>query len=263
MKWWSSFWKRRKQNDRIKIQLICFLIGMVCLGTAVHQGFQLYQMIMSPVEYILTGTGSSEQMDDKFQTMKQFSYVDAISRQQEVSLILTCPWGELSVPCLELSEEYLETAYGLSDSSAMKVIYLNQPAYEQLLQLNQYSSEEEGEIENCRMGYSINEENNGMAIVIPVLEGIPNDTPYAFSKGDSVNLRKNATNVRIRLRKQDLDGMQVQELQRMGFGIVNEGDVEENRLLREIQFLHIKYDLLIAVLCFLFLGCFKKYGNKS
>ena len=51
MKWWTRFWKRRKQDDRIKIMLLFFIGVIGFFADAVNSGIQVYNMMRSPVEY--------------------------------------------------------------------------------------------------------------------------------------------------------------------------------------------------------------------
>ncbi len=60
MKWWRRFWKRRKQDDRIKIMFLFFLGMLGFFADAVNSGIQVYQMTRSPAEYVVRSSGASE-----------------------------------------------------------------------------------------------------------------------------------------------------------------------------------------------------------
>ena len=59
MKWWTRFWKRRKQDDRIKIMLLFFIGVIGFFADAVNSGIQVYNMMRSPVEYVVSNSSAS------------------------------------------------------------------------------------------------------------------------------------------------------------------------------------------------------------
>lgn len=257
MKWWSEFWKLRKQNDRVKIQLIVGCIGIVCIGIAVYQGSSFYRLLHTPIEYICTCVDSNGGLETKLSQVQELDYIDAVSRQKVTSVEITTQWGTLTIPCLMVSEDYLRDAYGVNKDSGMQTFYLNQTAYENILRTIPSS---ETDMENMHVGYIMGEEK-GIAKLLSGSERMPNDSPYAFCTGDPIRLQKEGEQLRIRVRQQDLSGVQGMELKQLGIQIENEEKLEEGRLLQEQKFLEIKYNLCIAVLCMCFVWCLKKYGK--
>ena len=257
MKWWNRFWKQRKQNDRVKVQLIAGCIGLVCFGYALYHGISLYRLLNTPVEYICTTSDSGGGLDAKLSQVQELDYIDAVSRQELTSVEITTQRGTLTVPCLKVSEDYLRDAYGLTENSAMKTFYLNQTAYESMLNMVQASEEE---IVDVKVGYVMGEEK-GTAKLISGSELLPNDSPYIFCTGDPVCLRKEGRQLRVRVRQQDLDGMQLRDLGQLGIQVENQNEIEENRLLQEQKLLEIKYNLIIAILCMCFVWCLKRFGR--
>ena len=161
--------------------------------------------------------------------------------------------------CLELYDDYLALAYGMSETSAMKVIYLNEMAWNQLIQT---SGETGTEQESLRLDYQLGEEDmTGTAQIVYAKSGVPNDMACAFCGADSVRFSDSETGVRIQMRGQDLDGTTVKQLGQLGLEIVNSGDVQQNSLKQEMQFLRMRYAVIAALLCLAALVSLRKYGR--
>jgi hypothetical protein len=158
--------------------------------------------------------------------------------------------GEMSVNCLELSEDYLKIAYGISGNSGMKVIYLNELAYTQFLQV---MGKDLSSSTDFKVDYQIDGEEGeqGTARILPAPDGVPEDTACAFCAADSVRLSTDENPVRLWLEQQDFDGIYLEQLKQLGLEVNNSTDVEQNTLKQKIQFLMIRYDIFIGVLCFL------------
>lgn len=260
MKWWRRFWRLRKQDDRIKIILIFVLAGFIFSADAVHGGIQIYAMVKSPVEYIVRSGETSGITLYQMSGIEAMENVQAVSKQRTSSLTLSDSWGELTVPCLELSDTYLDLAYGISETSAMKIIYMNAMAWNQLMQA---SGEHENNYEQ-KIDYALNgEEETGTARIVCLESGLPNDTPYAFCSADNVRLSGGDTAVRVRLSVRDLDGMNIKRLSQLGLEVVNSGDVQTAAMQQEMKFMQIKYDGIALVLCLAAAVSLKKYGRKA
>lgn len=262
MKWWSKFWKIRKQKDKVKLILLFVLLGIGFLGHLIYEGICLYQITITPAEYILTCQNAAGITDNQMKELWEQEQVSAVSRQQELSLELAGQRGKMNLTCLEVSQSYLENAYGIRSCSSMQVFYVNKLAYDELTRSMGYAEGGEAPPTEWNMGYVLGGEDSGMAKIIFVSEGIPNDQPYAFHEGSSVKLAKNSPAIRVQVRKQDLDGMQVQRFQQSGLEIVNNTEVEETLFRQETLLLQMKYDCMIAMLCLLFAGCLKKFGKE-
>lgn len=63
------------------------------------------------------------------------------------------------------------------------------------------------------------------------------------------------------MRGQDLDGTTVKQLGQLGLEIVNSGDVQQNSLKQEMQFLRMRYAVIAALLCLAALVSLRKYGR--
>lgn len=274
MKWWRRFWRRRKQDDRIKIMLIFFLAAIIFLADSIHGGIQVYNMVKSPVEYVVSGSAAPEITNYQISGMETLEDVRAVSRQRESSMVLSGTWGEITVNCLELSDSYLDLAYGISDTGAMKVIYLNEMAWAQLMQAtgevwngseqlaNDFGNEEE-QTDSRQLDYKLDdEEESGTARIVRLESGVPDGAAYAFCAADSVRLLEKNTAVRIQMAGRDLAGKDIKRLNQLGLEVANSGDVEIASMEQEMKFMQIKYDGIALVLCLIGMASLKKYGRR-
>lgn len=141
MKWWKAFLKKRRQSDRVKIQTICLLLGIVFLCDFVYRSASLIQFFRTPQEYVLTGT-SGEVTDGQISTLREQDHVKCVSRQQETSVTFFGKEKSMTVTCFMLTEEYLTNGYGIPKGSGAQNFYLNQTAWEQLLETEESADAE-------------------------------------------------------------------------------------------------------------------------
>lgn len=270
MKWWKRFWKLRKQDDMVKIILIFWVFGMACLIYAGYNGILLYQTVQSPAEYVLAANTPGGALTVRQRELIQEEDIMAAGLWRQTSLTVKYQGMETVFSCSELSEAYMETVYGIRDEGAMKTIYMNQKAFSQLL-LNRaadvYSQNSE-EIHALRVTYVKDEQGDeilgqGTADVVLVKDGVPEDTPFVFCKGECINLTKYAAGIRVYAARQDLNGEGVQKLQEKGFEIVNIQEIQEAEYLGQMTLIRIKYGVMTAVLC-LFCACvLMKFRRKN
>ena len=262
MKWWIRFWKRRKQDDRIKIMLIFLMTGIGFLINAVYSGMQVYAMVQTPVEYIVRSNGKSGITVYQMSGIETMENLQAVSKQKESSLTLSDSWGEMAVTCLELSDTYLESAYGISETSAMKVIYLNEMAWEQLAKasggsgngvgmMDGESESEAKQINSMQLDYILGGEDGekGTAKILRIASGVPNDIACAFCTADNVRLSEGNSEIRLRLSRQDLEGTSIGQINQLGLEVTNSSDMQLDSMRREMKFMQIKYDVIVVVLC--------------
>lgn len=270
MKWWTEFQKRRKQEDRIKIMLIFFLAGVGFLADAVFTGVQIYEEAKSPVEYVVVSGQESGITAYQRSEIEVMENVQAVSRQRDSTLTLSDTWGELTVSCLELSDTYLNLAYGLSDTSAMKVIYLNDMAWKQLMQASGNSSNSSGgpaaagENETEQLTYALEGEDGetGMAKVIYVQSGLPEDEAHAFCASDSFRLSEGDGSVRVRMSGQGLSETGLAQFSTLGLTVTNSDQIEIASMAKSMQFQRMRYDIFVVFLCMAAAASLKKYGKR-
>lgn len=263
MKWWRRFWKRRKQDDRIKIMFLFFLGMLGFFADAVNSGIQVYQMTRSPAEYVVRSSGASEITGYQMSGIEAMSEVQAVSRQRESSMTLLYSGGEMTVTCLELSDDYLTLAYGMFETGAMKAIYLNEMAWAQLIQASGRTENGAEPEESIQLDYILGEDEvTERARVRCVKSGIPNDTARAFIAADSAQFSEGEAVVRIQTKGQDLEGTTVKQLGQLGLEIINSGEVQQGALEQRILFLRMRYAMIASLLCMAALVSLKEITMK-
>ena len=255
---WCSFLRLRKQNDCVKVMLIFLLVGLGFLFYSFYSGIQVYTMMKAPVEYVICGDGNIKDIE-------KLENGAAVSAQKTSSLLLSGPWGEITMQCLELSESYLEQAYAVSEKGAMKVIYLNQAAFEQISRMQDRKGQSlkisDAAGEELIVSYWLDEDESGKAKIKIWNDRTVDETPCAFCAANSARLSENDGTLRVWMPEQDLDGSNLRHLADMGFNIVNSCDVEKNALTLEMQLMQIKFGFLTSALCLLSVMALKKYGE--
>ena len=81
MKWWKTFLRNRKQNDRVKLELAAILLGLTGMILAMVHGVALYQRLQTRMEYVLSSEGSVSQQNDRMICIRKLPSVEAVSRQ--------------------------------------------------------------------------------------------------------------------------------------------------------------------------------------
>lgn len=263
MKWWKTLWQQRRENDRIKLQ-IWFLLGAgIALIIGGMQGIQLYRWLHQPLEYQMSAQEPPVQMRGAYQKIQELDVVEAATWQQAGTIQITCSQGTSSLPCIQVSEDYLRCAYGLENSSAMRYLYLNTAAYEQLLQATGRGRQDSRQETQWLVGYSCQDmgQEQGMARVVLVEDLFEEENPCVYLAGDPVQLENMATVLRVRVKQRDLTGSQRKELEETGFYLMNEEQEELVQVNGNSRLMSIRYILLLALVCFLAYGSLKRYGR--
>lgn len=249
MKWFSKFLKLRKQNDYVKIMLLVFLLGTFMLGSAVYNGIDVYHRLKTPTEYILNYDGGGA-----LNKLIKTEGIDAVSVEKKTNLTV----DKTSINCYLISQSYLENVYHINKSSAMKTIYLTPKAYKEVIKNSDNVKQSKGEFQSK---YQLGEENGVGKFVLLKSELFSNEK-IAFCQGTSADLDENCNEVRTYVTKTDLDGTIINHIENLGYSVKNKITVKEAENSLEINFLKIKYDVLIAFLCFGFIILFRSILKK-
>lgn len=290
MSWWKRFWRLRKQNDVVKIMLLFSVLGLGFIANAVYNGMQIYKLVNEPVEYVLSGWETGSSLDSRLSELAGLENVAAVSCQIDSVAMVKYQTFESTISYVMLSEKFIESSYGIRDRGSMKTFYMNAAAYKQFTQSVYFRTAEgknSGNVQGSSLGYvdeglrvsysldgqaTSNEEGSsadnqvsdtayGTAKVVLVDTDIAGDEPYVFCKGDRASLLRSATGVRVRVGQQDLDGMNVKQMQGLGFSVVNEELIIRTEYEQEIQIIKIKFGLLLAVVCAVSIWALGKYGR--
>lgn len=282
MKWWKKFWRLRKQNDVIKVILLFFAFGIAFLSNAIYNSILLYQMSQSHAEYILSGSTDSSNLNAALEEIRKLEDVTATSRQMDIPVTLQYQGSETTFTCVLLSEKYIETAYGIKESGATKIFYVNQSAYEQLKQDSDNTHALEHAIENNSLLVSYNMESqpkfstgnqDGSTNAVPtpakctakvvLAEQNMPDFPYVFCSSNGFDMTKDIADIRVYVSKQKVDNENAKKLQDLGFAIENAEIVSEVEYIQNLVASKIRHGIATTLLCLACMTALWKYGYAS
>lgn len=261
---WKKFLRLRKQNDSVKVLLIFGFVGIVSLIRLFCGCFNIYGIIHQPEEYILCISGLRS-LNGYVDEIRKMDDIECVSSQKEATVTFNINNRELSFSCLILSSEYMESVYGFYEKSQMPVFYMTASAVAQMIKDAQLSEKDMDEADVWRVDYVLasdllSEESTAKLVFLKT--AVSEEKPLIYISEKEGDLLEGADNLRVCMSKGDLDGTRVNQFTRMGFEVVNKEEIQIKSENRERQFLKIKYDGLIAVLCILFIVCLIKYGKE-
>lgn len=269
----------RKQNDAVKIMLFFFLAGITSAFSILYHAREIYYFVNTPAEYVL----SSNQIisGKQVQTLLQMKDVVRISRQLDTSLTIKYRGKEAVISAVLLSQDYIEKMYDTTLPSGAKRIFLDPVSFENL----QQEWSEDG-VEGVGIDSRQAEHNEGMDVRYAMMEMLPDQTGETAEDiltdqparlivtkpenqegeglvclvGSESQLLKGANGLRIQFRSHDLDGLQVDHLEKLGYQIENEERVMEQEFAMKMKLLHIRYGLLILGGCLVAVFAIRKWG---
>ena len=249
MKRWNDFLKLRRQYDVVKIICLYAAIGIFFLASAFLNGIFLYREIAGSAEYIFTENRNGVLMEARLEEIRRLGCVADVSRQRVVTVSVKYKTNEAVFSCTELSESYIKTAYGLTESGAMKTFYMNRTAYDQLTRdvTGQEKSADQGRL---RVSYTTEESEQTAAVggtdeisavAVLIAEGLSEEEPIVFCRGNGTGLSENVSQLRVLTKRQGITGENVRQIQALGFSLENMQTVREAEYRRELQMVRIKY----------------------
>lgn len=269
----------RKQNDAVKIMLLFLLAGIISAFSILYYAWEIYHFVNTPAEYVL----SSNQIisGKQVQTLLQMKGVVRVSRQLDTSLTIKYRGKEAVINAVLLSQDYIEKMYDTTLPSGAKRIFLGPGSFENLQQ--EWSEDGEGDV---GIGSRQAERSEGMDVRYAMMEMLPDqkeetaediltDQPARLivtkpenQEGEGLvclagtegQLLTEANGLRIQFSSHDLDGLQVDRLEKLGYQIGNEERVMEQQLEMKMKLLHIRYGLLILGGCLVAVFAIRKWG---
>lgn len=268
---WIRFLQLRRQNDTVKIICLFVLTAVISL---VHAGFyiwDIYQYANTPAEYVLTKaeTVTEMDMDELCQSME----VTRISRQKEQTLSLRIYGKDVEITVLVMEKEYMEKRFGRESSAGTTRFYMNQNAFSAIQQEMEGAgiasgrgieqtkelpvsyvideaipSDGDGGDEGGKEGYSLTQSDKTAKCIVVENEA-PEEEPYICITAKNSLFLKDADSVRVQLKAHDLDGLQTEQLKKMGYEIENEKEVIQEEFEVELSLLHIWCGLLVCGVC--------------
>lgn len=249
MKRWNEFLKLRRQYDVVKIICLYAAIGIFFLANTFLNGIFLCREIAGSAEYIFTENRNGGLTETRMEEIRRLGCVADVSRQRVVTVSVKYKTNEAVFSCTELSESYIKTAYGITESGAMKTFYMNQTAYDELTRevTGQEKSADQGRL---RVSYTPEESGQTAAVggtdeisavAVLVAEGLPEEEPIVFCKGNGTGLSENVSQLRVLTKQQGITGENVRQIQALGFSLENVQTVREAEYRRELEMVRIKY----------------------
>ncbi len=263
--------KLRKQNDTVKIIVILALAGIASAVSVLYHGWMIYHYVNTPVEYVLTADRvvSTEQVN----TLLQLEGVSRVSRQSDIPIMLRYQGAEIEVSAVLLSQEYVEEMYDVTLPSGVGRIIMNKAAFSTLQ--TEWSENREGmaEIESqkqedgsmaldvrYRIAETMSDETAGddameqtdrpIRIIVTETTG-QREEPFVCLVDTDGSLLREAYSLRVQYGSHDLDGLHVEHMVKLGFAVENEEILLREKYEVQIKLLHIKYGLLLCVICLL------------
>ncbi|MDE6025983.1 MAG: hypothetical protein K2G45_11075 [Lachnospiraceae bacterium] len=266
MRYIKDFLIKRKQSDVVKLITLFVLAGMVMLGMTMQKGIALYKLTKQLTEYVFMSGTSGGVTENQIYYIQNLEYVEAVSRQYETELVLGYMGTELILPCRMLSREYIENIYGQS-TLGMQTFYVNQAAYKEMQNAGWCSYVADENEEHVLAGilpeYNMDGLDNGVAR-LELEPQIFGDEGMSSAVGatDKATLSEHPEMIRVAVTENDLTGENLRNLEKSGVVLVNE--TEANRVIWEQQaeYLRLKYEAVITILCFVAAWSLKKYSGS-
>lgn len=260
--WWIRFLRARKRSDRVKMELLFLLAGFWFMGCSLFHGVMFYRENNILTEYVLCGNMYGELWNSKAAEFGNRKEIIAAGMQKETTVKLEFLWESMEFPCVELTEGYLRSVYGISENSSMTVFYINQAALEQIKQSWEKSPGKTFDLNTIHPEYTLDGGRTGTAKIVLLPEWVQEDMPYVCCKADSTQL-KDSAQVRVCLKKRDFDDSLSKWFGSLGLELEEPEKKQREELENENSFLRIKYEMLAVVLCFTSAACLQKYGRKD
>lgn len=250
----------RKQNDAVKLICLFVLTGAAFLIFAGYHVWGIFRYMDTPAEYILSGDAVVS--NQRIRELCQSKDVSGVSRELGVSVPVRYGGCETAVECTMLSPEYMEELSGSDIPEGSSRIYMNEAAFaefqaaisENAAYGDGIGSEEGGREFTVR--YSLDEDATSarsgggrMAKLIVIQTGGEEAENFIYTPETERKLLREAVSLRVRFRTHDLDGIHVENLRKLGYGIENEDMILEEEYGMQTALLHIRYGLVICGIC--------------
>ena len=245
MAWLKKFFKLRRQNDYVKIMFVAFLLGVFMLGSAVYNGVSVYQTLQTPTEYILSA-GPDKMTGEALEKLTKTEGVDMVSIQKQLELTIENSEEGASFTGYQISASYLKDVYRKKNTGGMKTFYLTPKAYKKAMPESGNEKENQKEFQ---AKYQMGEEERDMAKFVLLESPLFEEEEMVFCEGNTSDFSKDCNEIRAYITKSDLDGTMIKHIENLGYSITNMEFVRETEYQLEKQFLKIKYDVTIGILC--------------
>lgn len=259
MKLWKEFWKNRKRSDRVKIMLYLGIAAVVFLVLTAVDIINLIKYINTPTEYIISCSTVSDAALDQ---LTGIDGIGAVTPQKNSTLTLKHNANETVMEAACISKEYAKAVFGVEPKGEMTTIFANSNAYNRILS-ELVGTGGSPDLHNEIKVEFLDGDKYKACQIINIHQEINAENPFVFMiTADSI-LKKHADSIRAFVPRQDTELLAVGRIRNLGYGIMNQEDILSFHNQIDRLFLEIKYQLIIAAMCGLWIMTLRRYASEK
>lgn len=281
----GDFLRLRKQSDTVKMICLFALAALVFMVCVAYYIWQICRYVNTPAEYIVTGEGAVS--NQRIAEIMQDRDVSEVSRQMMISVSVQYKGAETVLDCAMLSQEYMAELTGEEIHGGSSRIYMNEAAFAEFQEALsekgmdselgegtgteragseidiRYSMGEEavddsemdhdGKGSGAEMGGHMRRavQNYHSAKLVILKTGGEEAESFIYTAETESQLAGEATDLRVRFGRHDLDGLHAANLRKLGYELESKEVVMEEEHGIQMNLLHIRYGLVICGICIL------------
>jgi len=259
VKRWKIFWKNRKRSYRVKIMLYLGIAAAVFLVLTAIDVIDLVKYINTPAEYILSCDAVSDAGLDQ---LMDIDSVSAVTPEQNQSLTVKYRANKTVTEVTCISKEYAKTVYGVERKGEMTTIFANNKAYRRILSELAVINGDPDLYSEIKVEVLVGNKYKPCRIV-SIHQKIETETPFVFMITTDSVLKTHADSIRAFVPRQDTEQLAVSIIQNLGYEVMNREDILSFHNQIDRLFLEIKYHLIIAVMCGLWIVTLSRFASDK
>lgn len=259
MNWWKNLLKNRKRSDRVKIMLYLGIAAVFFLALTAVDIIELVKYINTPTEYILSCDTVSDAVLDQ---LTDIDGVSAVTPSENSSLTLKYRTNKTVVNIACISKEYAKAVYGVERRGEITTIFANSKAYKRIL------SELVGISSNPDLNNEIKVEildgdKYKACRIVNIYQKISGEEPFVFMVTADSLLKTHADSIRAFVSRQDTEQLTIGKIQNLGHRIMNQEAILSFHNQIDRLFLEMKYHMIIAVMCVLWIETLRRFASDK
>lgn len=219
----------------------------------------LVKCINTPAEYILSCDMVSDAGLDQ---LMDIDGVSAVTPEDSSALTIKYRTNKTVTEVSCISKEYAKAVYGVEHKGEMTTVFANSKAYKRILSelAGAYS---DPDLHNEIKAEVLDGDKYKACRIVSIHQDIDAEVPFAFMiTADSV-LKTHADSIRVFVPRQDTEQLAVGRIQNLGYGVMNREDILSFHNQIDRLFLEIKYHLIIAVMCGLWIVTLRRFASDK
>jgi len=178
------------------------------------------------------------------------------------AMILKHRTNEAAINVVSISNEYAKAVYGVEHKGEMTTLFANDTAYKRILsELVGVSSNPDPDNE-IKVEFLDGDKYKACRI-FNLHQNINGEEPFVFMVTADTVLKAHADSIRAFVSKQDTEQLTVGRIRNLGYGIINQEDILSFHNQIDRLFLEIKYHLIIAVMCGLWIVTLSRFASDK